>query len=307
MKKSLGRRLRDLFSGPAGAGGPSGNKGIEQFLEDLEDTLIESDLGATAAMSLMEEIEPAARKGRIGSREDLVGLIQDRIARDISAIEISPKPDGLSIFLVLGVNGVGKTTTIAKLAHRFAKSVGTERVVLAAGDTFRAAAIEQLATHGERLGVRVVRQADGSDPAAVIYDAITSAQSRGDSVVLADTAGRMHNKDNLVRQLEKIDKIVVGKAAGADYKRLLVIDATTGQNGLRQAEIFHEAVGVDAVILAKYDSSARGGVAVAISKSLGIPIAFLGVGEKMDDVVPFDKEQYLQDLMAASDSEEDED
>ncbi len=298
MKKSLGRRLRELFSGSSGTGA------IEDFLEDLEDTLIESDLGATAAMALMEEIEPAARKGRIVSREDLVRLIHDRIAQDIRAMEISPAADKLSVFLVLGVNGVGKTTTIAKLARRFAKSVGTDRVVLAAGDTFRAAAIDQLATHGERLGVRVVRQADGSDPAAVIYDAVTSAQIRGDAVVLADTAGRMHNKDNLVRQLEKIDKIVTGKAAEADYKRLLVIDATTGQNGLRQAEIFHEAVGVDAVVLAKYDSSARGGVAVAISKSLGIPIAFLGVGENMDDIVPFDKGRYLHELLAVSDSEE---
>lgn len=290
-KLSLGRRIRDLFSSRAG---------LAEVLEDLEDTLIESDLGAVTAMELLEEVEEASKKGRITDRAGLLGLLADRLSDLVREVRFAPDPSALTIYLVLGVNGVGKTTTIAKLAHHFSELLGKDRIVLAAGDTFRAAAIEQLTLHGSRLGVRVVRQDSGSDPAAVIFDAVAHAKAQNAALVLADTAGRMHNKEHLVRQLEKIDKIVRTRAEGAEYRKLLVIDATTGQNGLRQAEIFHEAVGIDGVVLAKYDSSARGGIAVAICRSLGIPIAFLGVGEKMQDLVAFSRERYIADLLAES-------
>jgi fused signal recognition particle receptor len=212
-------------------------------------------------------------------------------------MRIELDPERLNVFLVLGVNGVGKTTTIAKLAQYYRAAAGTEGIVLAAGDTFRAAAIEQLALHGERLGMRTVKQIPGADPGAVIYDALESARSRGDRLVLADTAGRMHSKQNLVNELAKIDKIVKNRAADAVYRRILVIDATTGQNALRQAEIFHEAVGLDAIILAKYDSTAKGGILVPIARELGIPCAFLGRGETYDSLVPFDARTYLAELL----------
>jgi fused signal recognition particle receptor len=170
--------------------------------------------------------------------------------------------------------------------------------VLAAGDTFRAAAVEQLTTHGDRLGLRTVKQSTGADAGAVIYDALASAKSRNEQLVLADTAGRMHNRANLVAELEKIDKII--RRHDAVYKRVLVLDATTGQNALRQAEIFHEAVGVDAVILAKYDSTAKGGILVPVSRSLHIPCAFLGRGEKYGDLEPFDPDRYLEELLGLS-------
>jgi fused signal recognition particle receptor len=204
--------------------------------------------------------------------------------------------DGLNLFLVLGVNGVGKTTSIGKIAKYYQKK-GTQGLVLAAGDTFRAAAIDQLVLHAQRLDVRVVKQQPGSDPGAVIYDALDSAGSRGEQLVIADTAGRMHNKANLVKELQKIHKIAEKKMGGKPYKKLLVVDATTGQNALQQAQIFHEAVGVDALILSKMDSTGKGGVAVAISQKLGLPFAFLGLGESQDDLMPFQTEDYLQRLL----------
>lgn len=202
----------------------------------------------------------------------------------------------LNVFLVLGVNGVGKTTTIAKLASYYKKKYSVESV-LAAGDTFRAAAIDQLVFHGEKLGMKVIKQKPGADPGAVIYDTIVNAKAAGKNIVIADTAGRMHNKANLVRELQKIDKIVASKAGEVNYRKVIVIDATTGQNGLRQAEIFHEAVGIDGVILAKYDSMSKGGIVVPVSRELGIPIAFIGIGEKYEDLIPFNKENYVNNLL----------
>jgi fused signal recognition particle receptor len=170
--------------------------------------------------------------------------------------------------------------------------------VLAAADTFRAAAIDQLSIHGERLGLRVVKQAPGADPGAVIYDAIESAKHRGNPLILADTAGRMHNRANLVRELQKIDKIVRGRFQGGSYRKLLVIDATTGQNGLRQAELFHESVGLDGVILAKYDSASKGGIVVSICRKLGLPFYFMGTGEGYDDLEEFDPDRFIDLLLS---------
>ncbi len=288
-KKETGRRILELFSRRAASD--------EAFFEDLEDLLVESDFGAAAAVNLVDELRGEARKS--WSREELLARMKEILAQSIQGITLAPNPRKTTIYLVLGVNGVGKTTTIAKLAHRFLRE-GAESVVFAAGDTFRAAAAEQLGIHAQKVGARLVKQAPGADPAAVIYDAMTSAGSRGEKLIIADTAGRMHNRVNLVKELEKIDRIIREKMGpDSEYMKLLVIDATTGQNGLRQAETFHEAVGVDALILTKYDSSARGGLAAAIGGKLGLPFAFIGRGEGMDDLVPFNTAEYLDELLSS--------
>ena len=206
------------------------------------------------------------------------------------------RPDSLNLYLFLGVNGVGKTTSLAKLAF-WLVSQNRGPVVLAAGDTFRAAAAEQLQLHGQRQNLRVVAQKHGADPGAVLYDALESARAQGDRVVLADTAGRLHNKANLVKELQKIDKIARDKVGGGVYQKILVLDATTGQNAFQQAQAFHEAVGVDAVVLSKYDSSGKGGIAVAVSRELGLPFAFFGTGEKPEDFQPFEVDSFLDGLL----------
>ena len=198
--------------------------------------------------------------------------------------------------MVLGVNGVGKTTSVAKLANYF-KNKGLENLVLASADTYRAAAIEQLAMHGEKIGVRVVSHQHGSDPSAVVFDAAEAVASKGPGLVIADTAGRLHNKENLVRELQKIDRICRSKADEGCYKKILVIDATTGQNALRQAEVFNDAVGLDAVIMTKYDSTAKGGVAITIGRELSLPIAYVCTGEKYPDIEKFNPESYINDFL----------
>lgn len=289
--KNFGRRIKELLA----RGGGTGN----EFYESLEDLLVEADFGAAAAVELVDELRELSG-GRSGgwSMDELMKGLKDLIRPDLSACDLSPDPDKMTLYLVLGVNGVGKTTTIAKMAHQFFRN-GAGGIVLAAGDTFRAAAIEQLEIHGDRVGARVVKQEHGSDPGAVIYDAVTSAKSRGDKIVIADTAGRMHNRANLIRELSKIDRIARDRV-GDDgiYKKILIIDATTGQNGMRQAETFHESIGIDAVIMTKYDSSAKGGLVAAIGRKLHLPFAYLGRGEGMDDLIPFDSEFYLDELLA---------
>lgn len=290
VKKGLGARLSELF-------GFAGDD--EEFFEELEDRLTASDIGARTALELVETLRKGAHKGSLRDSQHLRTALNGVLLPVLRKGDIAPEPGGLNVRLVLGVNGVGKTTTIAKLAAHYRAQHGLSGVVLAAADTFRAAAVEQLSLHGERLGMRVVKQGSGADPAAVVYDAIESAKARGDHMVIADTAGRMHNRANLIAELGKIDKVVRRACEDARYKKILVIDGTTGQNGLRQAEAFHEAVGIDAVILAKYDSSARGGVLVPIARELGIPCAFLGTGEGYNDFIPFDPERYSADLVEA--------
>jgi fused signal recognition particle receptor len=289
--KVFGRRIRDLLLRRGGGG--------EAFYEELEDLLVEADFGASAAVEIVDELREFRNVKSGGwSREELISDLKNLIRPSLRIADLSPDPDKMTLYLVLGVNGAGKTTTIAKMAYRFAQDK-PGGIVLAAGDTFRAAAIDQLEIHGKRVGARVVRQDHGSDPGAVIYDAINSAAAHGDKLIIADTAGRMHNRTNLVKELSKIDRIAreqLGKEN--DYRRILVIDATTGQNGMRQAETFHEAIGVDAVIMTKYDSSAKGGLVAAISRKLNLPFAFLGRGEGMEDLVPFNPEAYLDELLA---------
>ncbi|TVR30046.1 MAG: signal recognition particle-docking protein FtsY [Spirochaetaceae bacterium] len=288
MKKGLSARLRQVF----GIGTAD-----ESFFEELEDSLVEADLGGTVAMEVSQLLRLRARKEQLNGDQALRQALHDILLQYVTAVDLSPDPARMNVYLVLGVNGVGKTTTIAKLAHHFEADCGVSGTVLAAGDTFRAAAVEQLAVHAQRLGVRIVRQAQGADPGAVIYDALQSASNRGERIVLADTAGRMHNKANLIAELQKIDRIVAGRAADCNYRRLLVIDATTGQNGLRQAETFHEAVGVDAAVLTKYDSTAKGGIVVPICKTLGIPFSYISDGERYSDIRRFDTRAYIDDLV----------
>ncbi len=289
MKKTLSERIRALFSSST----PS-----DETFDELEDALIEGDVGVRLATDIVEQMRNEKQPPG-GTREDIIEALKKRLRPYARQVEITPAqaPDALTFILVLGVNGVGKTTTIAKLVHHFAESIGRDRILLCAGDTFRAAAVEQLAIHAERLGVRIVKQERGADPGAVIYDAIESGKSRGARLLVADTAGRMHNKADLVAELSKIDRIVRSKIDESVYHRMLVVDATTGQNGLRQAEVFHEAIGIDSIFLAKCDSSGKGGIALAISQQLEIPVSFIGTGEAYDAIERFVPETYLAGLI----------
>ncbi len=265
--------------------------------DDLADLLVEGDLGAAFADETVGLLKAACAKGGIrdgrGAREELKRLLSGYARSTI----IEPRKGGLNVVMLLGVNGVGKTTTSAKLARYWLDRGLATKAVLAAGDTFRAAAIEQLRHHGEKLGIRVVAQERGSDSGAVLFDAIESAQADGSDLVIADTAGRMHTKQNLIKELSKMDKIVAAKADPSRYRRLLVVDATTGQNALAQAESFAEAVAIDGLVLTKYDSSAKGGVALAIAKRLGLPTAFVCDGERYEDIRPFDPDAYLDEFL----------
>ncbi|MFW6253067.1 MAG: signal recognition particle-docking protein FtsY [bacterium] len=298
MKKTgLGAKIRALFTG---------SKVDTALMERLEDVLIEADVGSRLAAEIVEDVE--AEAARASDRDAILKVLADRLSQSVRAVDLRPDSDApLTLYLVLGVNGTGKTTSCAKLAKYYRDVCGVEGVVLAAGDTFRAAAVQQLVTHGERLGIRVVQQGQNADPAAVIFDALESANARGERLVIADTAGRMHTRSDLVAQLSKIDKVVRRQIDPAHYRKVMVIDSTTGQNGFRQAELFHEAVGVDAAVLAKYDSTAKGGIAVQISRSLEIPFAFLGTGETYGDLVPFSTRDYLGRLIGDIDDDTTED
>ncbi len=286
MKRGFGRRLASLF-----------NRSLkyEDFFEDLEDLLIEGDLGASVAMEISDDLKDYCRSRKVGSEEELLLEIKRMLSPYVRASLPKLTPGSPSVMLVLGVNGVGKTTTIAKMASYY-RQLG-EEVVLAAADTFRAAAIDQLDVHAKRLGCRIVKQSPGSDPGAVVYDTIQSAKTRNETVVLVDTAGRMHTKTNLVKELQKIHRIIEGLLPGSRCINLLVIDATTGQNGFQQAELFHQAVGIDALLLTKYDSASKGGTLVQIGKKLQIPAAFVGVGERYEDLRPFDPDEFLDTLL----------
>jgi fused signal recognition particle receptor len=267
------------------------------IFEELADLLVEGDLGPSLAYSIADELKASCRGARAADPDAVKAELKAILSRYGKEARIEPVKGALSVFLVLGVNGVGKTTSCAKLASYYRREGLASGIVLAAGDTFRAAAIDQLKIHGERLGLRVVAQKPGSDPGAVLWDAVDAARAEGADLVLADTAGRMHTRSDLVRELGKIDKIVAARAEGADYRRLLVLDSTTGQNGLRQAETFSEAVKIDGIILTKHDSSAKGGMAIRLAKELGLPTAFVGTGEGYDDLKPFCLDSFLDSFL----------
>ena len=267
----------------------------EAFFESLEDTLIEGDLGSRLTDEIITELRREAKEKKLTEAKALQLLMKEILSSYIKTYPVELN-DGVNVFMILGVNGVGKTTTIAKMGQYYRER--GKKVLLAAADTFRAAAVDQLDIHAERLGMRIVKQHTGSDPGAVVYDAVTSALAQKDDLVLVDTAGRMHNKENLMRELQKMDKIVRGRGVEEkNYHKFLVIDATTGQNGLSQASLFNQAVKLDGVILTKYDSAAKGGALVQIGKTLSLPVLFVGTGEKYTDIHPFDKEEYLNALI----------
>lgn len=272
-----------------------------ELFEDLSDLLVEGDFGAAGAYALAEKLEEACKRDKIndgeGARKILAEFLEEILLKAVTPeAETNSLPEGkLAVILLLGVNGVGKTTTAAKLAERY-RSLENRRPILAAADTFRAAAIDQLKIHGERLGVRVVAHQQGGDPAAVIYDALEAANSGGGDLVIADTAGRMHTKSALVEELKKINRVLESRASGCTYIKYLVLDATTGRNALVQAEIFKEAVSPDGVILAKYDSSARGGIVFSLAEDLGLPVVFLCTGEKYGDIAPFNPHRYVEEF-----------
>ena len=273
----------------------------EGFFEALEEMLIQADVGFNTVMELVDELRMEAKRQNISETSELREVIVEKIVEiyvqddeDIDRMNI--ENDRLNVILMVGVNGVGKTTTIGKLAHRY-KQEG-KKVMLAAGDTFRAGAIEQLKVWGERVGVEVISQKEGSDPAAVMYDAVNAAKNRGADILICDTAGRLQNKANLMNELQKVRKVIDRNVPGAPHEVLLALDATTGQNALSQAKSFKEVTQVTGIVLTKLDGTAKGGIVLAIRNELQIPVKFVGLGEKLDDLQPFDAESYVYGLFA---------
>lgn len=268
----------------------------DEMWEQLEEALIFADCGVASTVETVRRMEQAAAEGRIHNKEQFYRELEEVVTEMFSSkdarIDVSGEP---SVILVVGVNGTGKTTTIGKIAWHL-RQVGKD-VILAAGDTFRAAAIEQLAEWGERAGCAVIKQEHGSDPGAVVYDAINAARARGADVVIVDTAGRLHTQVPLMEELKKIRRVVEKQIPGGPTETLLTVDATTGQNGLIQARLFGEAVDVTGAVLTKLDGTAKGGIAVAISHELDLPIKLIGVGEQMEDLRPFEPREFARALL----------
>lgn len=277
----------------------------EEFYEELEEILVGADVGVTTVMKLMDELRAEVKQRRIEDAASLRPVLSEKLigllASD-SDTSLRMAAEGLTVFLFVGVNGVGKTTTIGKLAHRF-KQQG-KKVLLAAGDTFRAGAIEQLEVWGQRAGVDVIKQQAGSDPAAVIFDAIQAAKTRGADILLCDTAGRLQNKVNLMEELGKIYRVIKREVPEAPHEVLLVLDATTGQNALQQAKLFGDKTGVTGIVLTKLDSTAKGGIVIAIRQEMNLPVKLVGLGEKIDHLQEFDSEQFVHALFAGLIAEE---
>ncbi|WP_207751987.1 signal recognition particle-docking protein FtsY [Pseudoflavonifractor phocaeensis] len=282
-KENIGRSFETLFSGEM----------TEDLYDELEEALILSDMGAERAMEAVEELRRRVKAEKIRDagegRACLRAILTELLQVGDPALKLDTRP---SVALFIGVNGVGKTTTIGKLAAQL-KGEG-KRVMMAAADTFRAAAADQLEIWSERSGVDLVRQHEGADPAAVVFDALSAAKARNTDVILVDTAGRLHNKQNLMNELGKISRILERELPGADRETLLVLDATTGQNGLIQAKQFSDVAGITGIVLTKLDGSAKGGIVIAIAQELGVPVKFVGVGEGIDDLMPFDAERFVQ-------------
>lgn len=274
----------------------------EDFFEELEDLLLQADVGIETVMELMDKLRFEVQRKNMKDTNGIQAIISEKLVEiyergEEDLIDLNMQPKGeLTVILFVGVNGVGKTTTIGKLAHRF-KQEGRS-VMLAAGDTFRAGAIDQLQVWGDRVGAEVVKQSEGSDPAAVMFDAIQAAKKRDVDVLICDTAGRLQNKVNLMNELEKVKRVISREIPDAPHEVLLALDATTGQNALVQAKIFKEATDVSGIVLTKLDGTAKGGIVLAIRQQLNIPVKFVGLGEQMDDLQPFDAERYVYGLFA---------
>ena len=267
----------------------------DDFFDELEETLILADMGVNLTESVLDELKEKIKSEKIKEGEEaqkaLFDILTSRLENDTVPLSLTTKP---SVILVIGVNGVGKTTSIAKIAS-YLKSEG-KTPILAAADTFRAAAIDQLGIWAERVGVEMIKQSEGSDPAAVVYDAIGAAKKKGADVLIIDTAGRLHNKKNLMDELSKIDRVIQRELPDASRETLLVLDATTGQNAVNQAKEFKNAAGLTGLVLTKLDGSAKGGIVFSVKEELGIPVKFIGVGEGQDDLRPFVPQDYVKAL-----------
>lgn len=268
----------------------------EDFLEELEEVLISADVGVNTTETILDKLRAEIKAGRLKDQNDITTVLQEILKEMIGAGEPLNLSTSPSVILVIGVNGVGKTTSIGKISNQLRKE--GKKVVVAAADTFRAAAIDQLAVWCERAKVELVRQNEGSDPAAVVFDACHVAKSRGADVLIIDTAGRLHNKTNLMNELAKINRVIDRELPGAARENLLVLDATTGQNAILQAKEFRNAAQLTGLILNKLDGTAKGGIVLSIREELDIPVKFIGVGERIDDMQPFDDEEFVKALFS---------
>lgn len=295
IKEGL-KKTRDVVIGQIDSMLKSFTKIDDELFEELEELLVMGDVGVPTAEKICEELKKKVKKEGIKNPNEIHRLLEETVSdmlRGGEELDLSTTP---SIILVIGVNGVGKTTTIGKLANHLTKQ--GKKVILAAGDTFRAAAIEQLEIWADRSHCEIIKQNEGSDPAAVIYDAISAAKARHADVIICDTAGRLHNKKPLMDELAKINRIIDRELPDASKEKLLVLDATTGQNAVNQAEQFSLATGITGIVLTKLDGTAKGGVVLAIKEGLGIPVKYIGVGEQIDDLQPFDAEDFAKALFA---------
>lgn len=287
-RTAMANALGGVFSAFSGAD--------DEFYDELEERLILADLGVQTASKAVEQLRERVRRDKLREAEPIRQALKDILVEMLhvgpTEFRLNTKP---SVLLVIGVNGVGKTTTIGKLAHRF-RAEG-KRVLLCAGDTFRAAAADQLEIWAQRAGVEIVRQHEGADPAAVVFDAISAAKARKADVILCDTAGRLHNKANLMSELAKISRVIDRELPDADKETLLVLDGTTGQNGLIQAQQFRQIADVSAIALTKLDGTAKGGIVIAVADTLQIPVKLIGVGEQIDDLMPFDARAFVDALL----------
>ncbi len=298
LREGLGK-TRDALMGGIESVMRSFVKIDEDFLDELEEILITSDVGVGASEEIIEELRERIRDDRIKTREDTMAALREIITGMIGESEPLKLDTVPSVILVIGVNGAGKTTSVGKISARL-KAEG-KKVVVAAADTFRAAAIDQLAVWCERAGVTLIKQSEGSDPAAVVYDAANYARSKGADVLIVDTAGRLHNKKNLMNELAKINRVIDRELPGASRENLLVLDATTGQNAIIQAKEFGEAADITGLVLNKLDGTAKGGIVLSIRRELGLPVKFIGVGEKIDDMQPFDAQEFITALFPSDD------
>ena len=273
-----------------------GSELTDDFYDELEESLILADAGMDTALEIVEELKRRVRSEKIKTLEEaracMCRVVADEMDAGDSTLDLSTKP---SVVLFIGVNGVGKTTTIGKIGHQLRDQ--RKKVLFCAADTFRAAAADQLTIWADRAGVDIIKQQEGADPAAVVFDAMSAAKARNSDVVLVDTAGRLHNKQNLMNELNKISRVIDRELPGCARETLLVLDATTGQNGLIQAKQFKEAAGISGIVLTKLDGTAKGGIAIAIAKELGVPVKYAGVGEGIDDLKPFDALEFAQALL----------
>ena len=287
-RAAMANTLGGIFASFSGAN--------EEFYEELEESMILADIGVETSCKAVEQLRTVVKERKLRTAEEIHDALKDILVDMLnvgdSGLRLDTKP---SVILVIGVNGVGKTTTIGKLAHQL-RDQG-KKVLLCAGDTFRAAAADQLEIWSERAHCDIIRQHEGADPASVVYDAIAAAKARGSDVIICDTAGRLHNKQNLMNELNKISRILDRELPNASKEVLLVLDGTTGQNGLLQAKQFQECAGVTGMVLTKLDGTAKGGVVIAVAQALQIPVKFIGVGEQIDDLMPFDAKSFAEALI----------